>query len=171
MSTTARRYAAALHNCGCSVDSLRQTAQYLMDSAPLWEALCSPAVQAKEKKAVLNRLPNFTDDEHLKNFYGLLAEKSRFSLLPEIVDEYRKLEMRQHGEGLCVLRCVRDPGDDALSKLAKLLCKKHGYQSLTFEIVLDPEVLGGFVFELDGVTYDKSVRGHIHALAQSLQEG
>ena len=56
MSTTARRYAAALHNCGCSVDSLRQTAQYLMDSAPLWEALCSPAVQAKEKKAVLNRL-------------------------------------------------------------------------------------------------------------------
>ncbi len=171
MSTMAHRYAAALHHSGCSVDSLKQTAQYIMDSAPLWEALCSPAVQVKEKKAVLNRLPDFTDDKHLKNFYGLLAEKGRFPLLPEIVDEYRKLEMQQRGEGLCVLRCVRDPGDNALSKLAKLLCKRYGYQSLTFEIILDPEVLGGFVFEIDGVTYDKSVRGQIHALAQSLQEG
>lgn len=73
---------------------------------------------------MLNRLPDFTNDEHLENFYGLLAEKSRFSLLPEIVDEYRKLEMRQHGEGLCVLRCVRDPGDDALSKLAETALQK-----------------------------------------------
>lgn len=78
MSTTARRYAAALHNCGCSVDSLRQTAQYLMDSAPLWEALCSPAVQAKEKKAVLNRLPDFTDDKHLKNFTDCWLKKAAF---------------------------------------------------------------------------------------------
>ena len=84
---------------------------------------------------------------------------------------YQQLERREQGEGLCVLRCARDPGDDTLGPLARFFCKQHGYQSLTFDIVVDPEVLGGFVLEIDGITYDKSVRGQLHALAQRLQKG
>ena len=41
------------------------------------------------------------------------------------------------------------PGDQALAPVAQFLCKKHGYQAITFEIVVDPEVLGGFVLEID----------------------
>ena len=171
MSTAATNYAAALKEAGCSQQSLRETMTYLTENQPLWEALCSPAVEPKEKTAVLRRLPDFTSDEHLLRFYEVLAEKNRYSLLPEIAEQYRRLEMKEHGEGLCTVRCARDPGDEALSALAKLLCKRHGYQNLTFEIVIDPEVLGGFTFEIDGVTYDKSVRGQLRALAQSLQEG
>ena len=102
---------------------------------------------------------------------ALLAEKGRFPLLPDIVEEYQRLERKQKGEGLCRLRCARDPGDQALGALARRLCKKYGYQSLTFAIELDPAVLGGFVLEIDGVTYDKSVQGQLHALAQNLREG
>ena len=89
----------------------------------------------------------------------------------DIVEEYQRLERKQKGEGLCRLRCARDPGDQALGALARRLCKKYGYQSLTFAIELDPAVLGGFVLEIDGVTYDKSVQGQLHALAQNLREG
>ena len=171
MSTTALRYAAALHDAGCSLERLEASAAYLTVSAPLWEALCSPAVEAHEKTAVLSRLPDFPADGHLQNFYQVLAQRGRFPLLPEILAAYRRLERKQRGEGLCLLRCARDPGDQALGPLAKFLCKKHGYRSLTFDIVVDPDVLGGFVLEIDGVTYDKSVRGQLHALAQSLQKG
>ena len=80
-------------------------------------------------------------------------------------------EAKGSREGLCLLRCARDPGDQALAPVAQFLCKKHGYQAITFEIVVDPEVLGGFVLEIDGVTHDKSVRGQLQALAQSLQKG
>ena len=113
----------------------------------------------------------FTEDVRLQHFYALLAEKGRFPLLPDIVEEYQRLERKQKGEGLCRLRCARDPGDQALGALARRLCKKYGYQSLTFAIELDPAVLGGFVLEIDGVTYDKSVQGQLHALAQNLREG
>lgn len=123
------------------------------------EALCSPVVEVREKTAVLARLPSFTEDVRLQHFYALLAEKGRFPLLPDIVEEYQRLERKQKGEGLCRLRCARDPGDQALGALARRLCKKYGYQSLTFAIELDPAVLGGFVLEIDGVTYDKSVQG------------
>lgn len=168
MSTTAAHYAIALHRVGCPVASLKETADYLTGCAPLWEALVSPAVEVREKHAVLRRLPDFTANIDLLHFYMLLAEKGRFSLLPEIVEEYRLLKLREKNETICVLRCVRDPGDSQLGLLAKTLCKAHGCAAITFEIVLDPALLGGFVFEIDGVTYDKSVRGQLGALAHSL---
>ena len=162
MSTAALQYAAALQETGCTLAQLEAAAAYLTGSAPLWEALCSPAVEANEKVAVLRRL---------QDFLTVLARRGRFPLLPSIVVQYRQLKRREAGEGLCLLRCARDPGDQALAPVAQFLCKKHGYQAITFEIVVDPEVLGGFVLEIDGVTYDKSVRGQLQALAQSLQKG
>ena len=131
MSNIAQEYAAALRTAGGSLEQLTESAAYLTAHEALWEALCSPAVEAHEKTAVLARLPEFPRGD----------------------------------------TCARDPGDDTLGPLARFLCKQHGYQSLTFDIVVDPEVLGGFVLEIDGITYDKSVRGQLHALAQRLQKG
>ena len=95
MSTPAFRYAAALYRTGCPVERLCETADYLTDSPPLWEALCSPVVEVREKTAVLARLPSFTEDVRLQHFYALLAEKGRFPLLPDIVEEYQRLESKR----------------------------------------------------------------------------
>ena len=154
MSSTAVQYAGALRHTGCTLSDLQHTADYLTDCAPLWDALCSPAVSAREKKAVLSRLPDFDAMGELKHFYLLLADKNRFALLPEIVRQFRLLELRDSGEGL--------------RSLAKLLCARHSYCAVTFEIVQDDTLLGGFTAEIDGVTYDKSVRGQLRALAHDL---
>ena len=118
MSSTAVQYAGALRHTGCTLSDLQHTADYLTDCAPLWDALCSPAVSAREKKAVLSRLPDFDAMGELKHFYLLLADKNRFALLPEIVRQFRLLELRDSGEGLCVFRCAREPDDESLRSLA-----------------------------------------------------
>ena len=130
MSSTAVQYAGALRHTGCTLSDLQHTADYLTDCAPLWDALCSPAVSAREKKAVLSRLPDFDAMGELKHFYLL--------------------------------------DDESLRSLAKLLCARHSYCAVTFEIVQDDTLLGGFTAEIDGVTYDKSVRGQLRALAHDL---
>ena len=158
MSSTAVQYAGALRHTGCTLSDLQHTADYLTDCAPLWDALCSPAVSAREKKAVLSRLPDVDAMGELKHFYLLL----------EIVRQFRLLELRDSGEGLCVFRCAREPDDESLRSLAKLLCARHSYCAVTFEIVQDDTLLGGFTAEIDGVTYDKSVRGQLRALAHDL---
>ena len=56
------------------------------------------------EKAVLARLPAFDARGELRHFYLLLADKNRFALLPEIVRQFRLLELRENGEGLCVFR-------------------------------------------------------------------
>ena len=50
MSSTAVQYAGALRHTGCTLSDLQHTADYLTDCAPLWDALCSPAVSAREKR-------------------------------------------------------------------------------------------------------------------------
>ena len=129
MSSTAVQYDGALRHNGCTLSALQHTEDYLTDCAPLWDALCSPAVSAREKKAVLSRLPDFDAMGELKHFYLLLADKNRFALLPEIVRQFRLLELRENGEGLCVFRSAREPEEQSLGALARLLCARHGYRA------------------------------------------
>ena len=50
----------------------------------------------------------------------------------------------------------------------------HFYQLLAvkglFDVRMDPSLLGGFTLELEGVTYDKSVRGALAGLTRQLEE-
>ena len=161
MSSTAVQYAGALRHAGCTLSELRRTADCLTGCAELWDALCSPAVSAREKKAVLARLPDFYARGALRHFYLLLADKNRFALLPEIVRQFRLLESSYRDGRRRDIRIL-------LGALARLLCARHGYRAVTFEIVTDETLLGGFTAEIDGVTYDKSVRGQLRALAHDL---
>ena len=58
MNELVRRYAQALFEVSPDEETLKTTAQAMMADAPLWEALCSPAVHAWEKERVLNLLPD-----------------------------------------------------------------------------------------------------------------
>ena len=80
MSELARRYAQALWQVSPDGEALERTARALMEEPALWEALCSPAVQAGEKGRVLARLPGLEEGGPLPHFYRLLAEKGRMAL-------------------------------------------------------------------------------------------
>ena len=170
MSELARRYAAALYAVSPDEKTLEDTARAIMDNAPLWESLCSPAVQAWEKDRVLTRLPLLDGHGLLLHFYRLLAEKGRMALLPEILEAYRDQALAQRGAARCRLTCVRPPEQGELEKLKQALCRLHHKRDVVFEICTDPSLLGGFTLELEGVRYDKSVRGALAGLTRQLEE-
>ena len=170
MNELSRRYARALYQVAPNEEALRTTAQALMTDAALWEALCSPAVHPEEKVRVLSRLPFLDGRGLLLNFYRLLAEKGRMALLPDIVEAFRDQALAQRGAALCRLTCVRVPDAASLDKLKKALCRFHHKEDVVFDIRTDPSLLGGFTLEIEGVTYDKSVRGALSGLSRQLEE-
>lgn len=170
MSELARRYAEALYQVSPNEEALRATARALMADGTLWECLCSPAVQPWEKARVLSRLPALDGRGLLLNFYRLLAEKGRMALLPDILEAFRDRALAQRGAARCRLTCVRRPGEEELEKLRKALCKLHKKKDIVFDIQIDPSLVGGFTLELEGVTYDKSVRGALSGLKRQLEE-
>ena len=119
---------------------------------------------------VLSRLPLLDGRGLLLNFYRLLAEKGRMALLPDIVEAFRDQALAQRGAALCRLTCVRVPDAASLDKLKKALCRFHHKEDVVFDIRTDPSLLGGFTLEIEGVRYDKSVRGALSGLSRQLEE-
>ena len=170
MSELARRYAQALYGIYPNEGTLDLTAKRLMENQELWESLCSPAVQAEEKERVLARLPMLDGHRILLSFYSLLADKGRMALLPQIVEEFHDIALDDLGAARCRLTCARVPQEEELEKLRKTLCHLHRKKDVVFDIHTQPDLIGGFVLDIEGVTYDKSVQGTLTGMFRQLEE-
>lgn len=170
MSELARRYAQALYGIYPNEDTLNLTAQRMMDNGELWESLCSPAIQAQEKERILARLPMLDGHRILLSFYSLLADKGRMALLPEIVEAFHDIALAQRGAARCRITCAHVPEAEELEKLKKALCRLHHKKDVVFDIHTEPALIGGFVLDIEGVTYDKSVRGTLTGMFRELEE-
>ena len=170
MNELARRYASAYFELDRDADRFADTARAVMVCAPLFEALTSPAVDRREKGRVLRRLPFFDGAPLLLQFYELLADKGRMALLPEIVSAMRALALETENTAVCVMRCVHEPDEARQEAIRAVLCSLHHRSGVRLEIRIEPELLGGFILEIDGVTYDRSVRGQLRDMAALLQE-
>ena len=170
MSEIAKRYAKALYELDQRTEVFCQIAYDLMQQPPLWEALCSPVLQVKEKEHILKRLPDLQSEPVYLSFYKLLVEKGRLKQLPEILKELEQLSCSERGCAQCTMHCVQIPDQQEQQALAKVLCRLHHKQEIQFQFVIEPELSGGFLLELDGITYDKSVRGVLRGLAGQMKE-
>ena len=170
MSETARRYAQALYEVSPDSDeALQRTASYLSGTPALWEALCSPAIEAAEKYRVLARVLPAEDHGPLLRFYEVLAKNGRIPLLPEIVDAFQDIALAARGSVRCRLVCAHVPEPEQLERLRTALCRLHHKSDVIFDVETDSSLLGGFRLELEGYTYDKSVRGVLRGLKQLLE--
>ena len=57
-----------------------------------------------------------------------------------------------------------------MEQIRKALCRLHHRADVQFEIRTDPSLVGGFILELEGIRYDKSVRGAMAGLSRYLEE-
>lgn len=170
MSQTAQRYAAALFQTGVSEQQLRQSASLILENPALYQALVSPAVRLKEKQAVIHRLPFADCPKQLLHFYELLAEKGRFCILSEIVHQFHLLQLASENKAVCLLRCAHAPSQETVSQLGRAMCQLHKLAAVEMQVCIEPALLGGFVLEINGTTYNKSVSGQLQRLSRQLQE-
>lgn len=170
MSYLAHRYAKALMDAGVEPSSFQQVTQGILDCPELWEALMNPAIWPGEKIAVLEVLPEVSQEIRLLRFLTLLAENRRLPLLPDIMGEFKQLVLDSQNVASCVMRCVRIPDAGQIERLKHKLCHVHKKEDVTMTFVIDPSLIGGFILTIEGVSYDRSVRGRLQGLSRYLEE-
>ena len=171
MSETTQRYAAALFGAaGHDAKAVRAAAEALMADQPLWTALQSRAVALTEKKQLIRDAAELDGQEALKTFLGLAAEADALGELPAILAEYSRLALAAQGGAECRVTCARQPDEATQEAIRQAVCKLRGARNAVLEIRIDPAILGGFVLDVDGVTYDRSVKGRLDRLARGMQD-
>ncbi len=171
MSETTQRYAAALFGAaGHDAKAVRAAAEALMADQPLWTALQSRAVTLTEKKQLIRDAAELDGQEALKTFLGLAAEADALGELRAILAEYSRLALAAQGGVECRVTCARQPDEATQEAIRQAVCKLRGARNAVLEIRIDPSILGGFVLDVDGVTYDRSVKGRLDRLARGMQD-
>ena len=172
MTELIQRYAAALYDLA-QTDNMGLTgaAQELLEQEQLWKVLTSSAVQVEEKKELIRSAAPLAGLEPLQAFLCLLAEEGHLDLFPDILEEVHQLELAADGGAVCVMTCAHKPDQAALDDVRRAVCRLRNLDRVVLQVKIDPELLGGFVLEFQGVTYDRSVKGRLERLAKGLEKG
>ena len=171
MTETIQRYAAALYGLADGdAAGLLQTVGTLLDRQDLWGALQSAAVSKAEKEELLQAAPELAGAGPLRAFLELLLREDRMGDLPAILAEARRLDLTARGGAACTVTCAREPDEQTRRDLERAVCRIRGLKDMAMSFQVDPDLLGGFVLEVQGVTYDYSVKGRLARLAKGLEE-
>lgn len=170
------RYATALlefakeaNSAECVYGEAKLLTLMFSKMSELRHTLENPVIsKAEKRKLLLNAAGGKTSKEYEK-FTDLLLENNRENLVQNImlmfIDLYRKEKNIRYGKLVTAY-----PVSQATEKnLIKLITNEAG-GTLELEKVVNPEILGGFTLEVEGVRWDASVSGQLQQIRNEFTE-
>lgn len=123
-------------------------------------------LQLSRKLQLLDSALEMPMQEELRRFVTLVHEQKRMGLfermLLSFIDQYRQANSIKVGRLVTAL-----PIPELKEKLQAVLSESTG-ASVIFEEELNPGIIGGFIFELDGCRVDASVEGQLAKIRRQL---
>ena len=167
----ARIYAQALLAC-VSPDEAETLGEELaavieaMDAvAGFGQAQASGALSRNAAQAMLDRALADRVSTPVRALVASMGRRGRLTLLPTVAAQFRKVLDQQAGKVEAILTSAQPLTDDQRQRAMDRLT-----ETLDAPVVLhprvDPRLIGGAVVEVDGVTYDSSVRAQLRRMAQ-----
>lgn len=175
-AAVARRYARALAGLVAEAERERVAEELkafarLMAEQPDLVALLRPWVKGAEKGEAARAVAERAGLGRLaRDFLGVVAQQGRLDILGEIVTAYRREIDRAAGRARARVRAARPLAEAARERLRGYLARRLG-KTVLLEVEEDPDLLGGFVAEIDSLILDGSLRGQLDALRGQLIRG
>lgn len=163
---TEREYAEAMFaiasECGeCEeyLGALTDIRKILSEAPEYIEFLASPAIALTERCAAIDEAFG-SCPEHIPSFLKILCENGRIKGVLECIDEFEKLVNAAKNTVSAVVVSVIELDGEQKEKLQKKL-EKVTKKSVCTTYKVDSTLIGGIRVELDGVTYDGSIKSRL----------
>jgi F-type H+-transporting ATPase subunit delta len=174
MSAVARRYAKALFALAKEGSALQQTADGLghvaavTDDAQVGPVLCSPLLSAASRAELTQALAReLALSDLLTRFVRLLADQQRLGELRSIADHFQAALDQEMGRIRITVRSARALDSKQEGDLVAAFRTLTG-KDIIPGVVVEADLLGGVVVEVEGKVYDGSVRTQLDRLAKEL---
>lgn len=156
--------ASTLLEADVAHDDIREMTDIWNNSEELRSAMLSSTVTDEEKERIADRAFSPAGAACIK----MLLHKGALNELPAVVREYEKLKLKQLGAVVCQLYCAQKPSEELTAQFREVIRKKLGCNEVVLDIRIDPSLIGGYVLNADGKTYDKSVKNALKGLQKDL---
>lgn len=179
MSTrsSAARYAKALFDVATAESTPEQAekdlvafADVVKNHSELQRALVNPAVPLSGKRAIVQQLVDrLQPAPPVRKLLGLLAERDRLELLPDLVEVYRDRVMEHRKVVKAEVTTAAPLSADRLARLQQRLSAATG-RTVDVTTRVNPALIGGMVTRIGSTVYDGSVATQLAVLRQRLTE-
>src|SRR5918911_4951090 len=166
-------YARALYDAAKENDRVAQVREELADFVEserevpeLRELLRNPQLDHRVRVAALEELLGGEEDL-VRNFLLLLAEKNRGGEIEEIAHEFERLAAAEEGILDAELTTAVELSDAAAQEVIQQIGGASGRHGEATRRV-DPDLIGGLVLQVGSLRLDSSVRGPLNGLRKEL---
>jgi len=160
----ATRYAKSLINLGVETEVLEtlntdiSVVKEALENRDLYLLVKSPIIKADKKIAIFKEIFGSSFNKVTMMFLELITKKGREIYLPEIAtaffEQYKKLK---HVTAVKLIT-ASPMSEEVLARIkSTLLDSTSTDQNVELETEVDPELIGGFVIQMDDKLYDASV--------------
>jgi ATP synthase F1 delta subunit len=168
-----RIYARALYEAAKEHNRLETVREELADFVEaqrqvpeLRELLRNPQLDHRLKASALEELLG-GEEQLVRNFLLLLAEKNRAGEIEEITREFERLVAEEEGILDVELTTAVELSDEEAGDVIQQIEKASGRKVEATRRV-DPDLIGGLVLQVGSLRLDASVRGRLNQLRQEL---
>ena len=121
-----------------------------------------------KKKLLQSALGNRLSPE-LSRFISLVLQNGRSELLQGILRDFVDQYLRSVGVRKAHLVTAKEPSERLMQRLKALVKEKTG-DDVMIEVEVDPNILGGFIFEIDEYMLDASVKRQLDEIREQFIE-
>ena len=141
------------------MDEVPQLAQFLINASD---------VSVEEKISLLSTALGGEPDPAIVNFLKMVSTNRRLEYFPRMIMSF--IEQYRQANNIKVGSIVTAVEIDGLQEsLEGQFHEKTGAQ-VQLKVNVDPDIIGGFIFELDGCRLDASVESHLANIRRKLIE-
>ena len=176
-SGIAARYATAIFEISKDDKSLAKLESNVTDLAAALdtsdefaELIASPIVPRSEQKAAVMAIADKMGLEPvLKNGLGLMAEKRRLFVLPQLIVKLREMIAEDKGEVTADVTSAKALTKTPSDKLAKTLKATVG-KDVNINATVDESLIGGLIVKVGSKMIDTSIRSRLNSLQNAMKE-
>ena len=148
---------------------LRLFSDTLKENRELQMLLRNPVVEPHQKHQIFESIFNGALRDTTYQFLDVLLRKKREPSLDTICEEFFKLYNTAHNIRPVTITTAQPLSDTLKSKIVAMLTEQT-HATIALQEVVDHEILGGFVIQMDDYYLDSSVLSKINKLRQEFSQ-
>ena len=130
----------------------------------LAQMLYSPIINSERKLSVLEKMFSNSASKVTLSFFELLADKNRMQILMSVVQEFHKQYNLHQGIQLAEVTTTFKIGDSLKQEFTNMAKKISGLQKVELIEKINPQIIGGFILQVNDWQLDESLSSKLNAL-------
>ena len=150
-------------------NDLKLFADTLKENRELQLLLRNPVVEPHQKHQIFESVFNGTLHDTTYQFLDVLLRKRREPALDTICEEFFKMYNASQNIKTVTITTAQPLGDTLKSKILTMLTEQ-AHANINLQQIVDPEIIGGFVIQMDDFYLDSSILSKINKLRQEFSQ-